>query len=248
MMNRWQKAGFWSRSALSSTQSTEDDFKNGIAAACIGNAGTLEGCYVQDVDNNGGAWKVELYDFTAVANKKVPTYPYNAGGIAINRNSKNTERVLMMVDLFRKDRDLNHLVQRGVRGIHWDYQADGITLREDMPPVSPDQAYGGAITWGPFRNVEYTVPYTSRNSPWFRTIFDNSVARELTIPATAFLFDDSNVKTEEASVGDVYQQYVLPLILGFTDPSELPNVVQRTKSAGIDKIIAEMQKQVDAQK
>jgi len=40
MMNRWQKAGYWSRSALSSTQMPQDDFKNGIAASCIGNAGT----------------------------------------------------------------------------------------------------------------------------------------------------------------------------------------------------------------
>jgi len=180
--------------------------------------------------------------------KRGYTYPYNAGGIAINRNSKNSERVLKMVDLFRKDRDLNHLAQMGIKEIHWDYQADGITLKENLPPIPPDQLYGGAITWGPFRNVEYAVPYTSRNSPWFRNIFDNAVTRELTIPATAFLFDDSSVKTEEASVGDVYQQYVLPLILGFTDPSELPNVLQRTKSAGIDKIIAEMQKQMDGQK
>jgi putative aldouronate transport system substrate-binding protein len=248
MMNRWQKAGYWSRSVLSSTSSVTQDFRNGLSASATLNQGTLENEYQWDKDQNGGGYQVEIYDLTAAANKKVPSYPYNTGGIAINRTSKNAERVLMMVDLFRSDRERNNLAQRGIRGIHWDYQADGKTFRTDLPAIPPDLSYGGPITWGPFRTVEFQVPYTDRNSQWFRDIFDGSARRELTIPAAGFLFDNANFKTEEASVGEVYTQYAFPLIMGFTDPSELPNVVQRLKRAGNDKIIAEMQKQLDAMK
>jgi putative aldouronate transport system substrate-binding protein len=247
MMNKWQKAGYWSRSSLSDTQSVTEDFKNGLSAACTLNQGTLENIYQWDVDSNGGVYQVEIYDLTTMANKKVPAYPYNSGGIAINRISKNAERVLMMVELFRSTRDLNNLAQRGMKGIHWDYADDG-SLRTDLPPIPADMSYGGPITWGPFRTSEFQVHYTARNSKWFQDIFDGSENRELTIPATAFLFDNMNVKTEEASVGEVYNQYAFPLIMGFTDPAELPNILNRLKSAGVDKIIAEMQKQLDAQK
>ncbi|GHU67218.1 hypothetical protein FACS189447_09220 [Spirochaetia bacterium] len=244
MQNKWQKQGFWSRSALSATTPSSDNFNNGLVAAYAGNSGTVEYAYTYDRANNNSAWKVELYDFTEKANKKVPTYPYNAGGISINRNAKNPDRVLMMVDLFRKDKDLNHLAQWGIKGVQWDYEADGETLK-DMK-VSPENNYGDALTWGPFRNVNFMIPYTNTSSSYYRHIFDNSITRELTVPVTAFLFDDSNVKNEEAAVSDVYQQYVLPLVLGFSDPSELPGVIQRLKTAGIDKLIAEMQKQLDA--
>jgi putative aldouronate transport system substrate-binding protein len=248
MMTRWQRAGYISRNALSSWQLSVDDFENGIAAACMGNQGTVEKSYIRDTDYNNGAWKVEFYDLTEYANKKVAGYPYNTGGIAINRTSKNPERVLMMVDLFRKDRDLNNLAQRGIRGIHWDYESDGTTIRGDWPPVPENMIYGGAITWGPFRNVQFQVHYNNKTSPYYRHIFESSVSRELIIPAGSFIFDDTQVKTEEASVADVYQQYVVPLMLGFDDPSNISAINQRLKSAGIDKLIAEREMQLNANK
>jgi len=244
MMNKWQKAGYWTRSALSSTERTVDDFKNGLVAACYGNMGTVEGCYSNDMTNNNGAWKVELYDLTAAANKPVPTYPYNAGGIAFNRNAKNWERLMMMVNMFREEKPLYMLISNGIEGVHWKYNDDGKTY--EYLDVPPDEAYGDAITWGPFRNVNFAQPYTSKNSPYYINLFENAKTREKTIPASAFLFNNTNVKNEIAAISDVYQQYVLPLILGFSDPSELDNVRDKLKTAGLDKVIAEMQSQMDA--
>ena len=199
---------------------------------------------MNDVSNNGGAWDVELYDLTAAANKPVPTYPYCAGGISFNRNAKNWQRFMMMVNMFREELPLNRLIQNGIEGVHWKYEADGKTL--EYLDVPPDKAYGDALTWGPFRNVNFMQPYGKQNSKFFIDMFENAKTREKTIPASAFLFDNTKVKDEIAAVSDVYQQYVLPLILGFSDPSELDTVRDKLKTAGLEKVIAEMQSQMDA--
>jgi putative aldouronate transport system substrate-binding protein len=242
MMNRWQKAGYWSRNVLSSTEDSTADFTNGLAAACIGASINLEGCYQRDLIENDGAWKVEFYDLTSKGKNKVPPYPYINAGSSLNRNAKNPERWLMAMDLLRKDRDLNNLVTYGLQGVHWEYESDGTTVKGI--PVPPENGYGDSLQWI-VRNINYQVPYTEKSSPWFRNNFDEVVSRAVTLPVSGFLFTDTNVRNEVAALADVFQQYAFPLICGFTDPSELPAVVQRMKTAGIDTIIAEMQKQLD---
>ena len=65
--------------------------------------------------------------------------------------------------------------------------------------------------------------------------------------ALGFVFDPSNVKTEVAAVQAVFDQYRLPLENGVIDPDEnLPKFIQALKDAGIDTVIAEKQKQLDA--
>ncbi|MNP84439.1 hypothetical protein D3C76_1837450 [compost metagenome] len=47
-------------------------------------------------------------------------------------------------------------------------------------------------------------------------------------------------------MGNVIAQYYLPLETGSVDPEEiLPQFIAKLKTAGIDKVIAEKQKQLD---
>ncbi|MNY51174.1 hypothetical protein D3C86_1867400 [compost metagenome] len=61
------------------------------------------------------------------------------------------------------------------------------------------------------------------------------------------MFDASPVKTEFAAVTNVITQYKLPLETGSVDTDKiLPEFITKLKSAGIDKIIVEKQRQLDA--
>lgn len=65
--------------------------------------------------------------------------------------------------------------------------------------------------------------------------------------AFGFTFDSSTVKTQYTAVNNVIDQYLPGLRCGSLDPeTELSKFQQSLKDAGIDEIIAEKQKQLDA--
>lgn len=67
--------------------------------------------------------------------------------------------------------------------------------------------------------------------------------------ALGFAFDPTPVKTEMANVTNVIKELGYPLINGMIDPATtLPDFQQRLKDAGMDKIVAEAQAQIDAWK
>jgi len=65
--------------------------------------------------------------------------------------------------------------------------------------------------------------------------------------ALGFTFDSSSVKNEYTAVNNVISQFYGALECGSVDPEvELPRFIQALKEAGIDTIIAEKQRQLDA--
>ena len=64
--------------------------------------------------------------------------------------------------------------------------------------------------------------------------------------AMGFTYDPTPVKNEVAALTNVYDQYKMSLEGGVVDPSEVyPQFIERLKQAGIDKVIAEKQRQLD---
>ena len=62
-----------------------------------------------------------------------------------------------------------------------------------------------------------------------------------------FSFDSTSVKTEFTALTNVVQKYQMSLEWGFVDPeTELPKFQEELKKAGIEKYIAEKQKQLDS--
>jgi putative aldouronate transport system substrate-binding protein len=65
--------------------------------------------------------------------------------------------------------------------------------------------------------------------------------------AFGFTFDSSSLKAEYSSVLNIINQYLPGLNTGSLDPDkELPNIIRALKEAGMDRIVAEKQKQLDA--
>jgi putative aldouronate transport system substrate-binding protein len=61
-----------------------------------------------------------------------------------------------------------------------------------------------------------------------------------------FAFVQDNVKTEMSQITNVTSEMYLPLIEGMADVDvALPKLQKSLKDAGIDKVIAEAQKQID---
>lgn len=160
---------------------------------------------------------------------------------AINRNSKNPERAMMLLELLNTDKDLYNLLNFGIKDKHYKIDADGF-----MVPGDDQKGYNPYVPWmfasNYLANVEKGMPKTV----WE----DTKKINESAIPSKllGFTFDAEPVKAEIAQTNAVYDEYHRAIDLGVASEAKYNEFVAKLKGAGSDKIIAEMQKQIDAWK
>jgi putative aldouronate transport system substrate-binding protein len=160
---------------------------------------------------------------------------------AINRNSKNPERAMMLLELLNTDKDLYNLLNFGMKDKHYKIDADGF-----MIPGDGQKGYNPNVPWmfasNYLANVEKGMPKTV----WEDTKKVNASA----VPSKllGFSFDAEPVKAEIGKTSAVFDEYARAIDLGVTTEEKYNEFVAKLKTAGSDKIIAEMQKQIDAWK
>ena len=136
----------------------------------------------------------------------------------------------------------------GLEGVSYEVTAEdenGIQIKflsDDVLSLPYYTPYG---LWGNQCNYAAIYPATTERSVILEE-FENSTSPERWSPAMGYSFDSSSVSTEIASVSAVIEQYGKSINCGALDPEKaLPEFINSLKSAGIDKVIAENQRQLD---
>lgn len=240
--NEWAGKGYWSKSAMVSKTTDNEAFENGKAAIAGGNLSTINSLYMK-VSKAHPDWKIVAAD--TGFGFSVDLKPFIQNGMAINKSSKNPERALMMLDLFRNDPRYFDLTFYGIKGKHYDLAADG----KSIVPLPDNGGYPpeGACPWG-WRD-DKLVRATEGGLPNYNQLKDNLLKKAVTAPLQSFNFDDSSVKNELAAVGNVITQYIKPLAFGVVKSDvekEVNEARKRLEEAGSKKIVEEFQRQVDA--
>lgn len=166
----------------------------------------------------------------------------NAGNgwmMSIARNSEEPERAMEFMNLLYTDADIMNLLALGIEGKHYVKNEDG-TVR--LPDGATETGYL-FNQWEIGNNFLTYVWEGTAPDIWEQTKAFNKSAK--VSPALGFTFDQSLVKTEVAAVTNMENQYRVGFETGTLDPAMLDRFVNDLKSAGIDKIIAEKQKQLD---
>ena len=117
--------------------------------------------------------------------------------------------------------------------------------------------YDCKVKLDPEKSKDYSVPYyvqgglfntyVLENEPidkWatFKEFNDEAQAA----PSFGFDFDLTNVSTEVAGFRNVLDEFGKSLYTGSVDPEEyLPQLEKKMEATGIDKVVEEMQKQID---
>ncbi|MCX7709884.1 MAG: ABC transporter substrate-binding protein [Clostridia bacterium] len=236
----WKDKGYWSKSALVNKTNVQNSFINGKSASAILNVNTANGTYIT-TSKAHPEWKLKVFD--AMEGKGVILRPFIQNGMAINAGSKNVERSLMLLDLFKNDERYSDLTTYGIKGKHYDVTADG-----KIKPLADTANYpvDGNCNWGwredkLFKQVEGGIPnYAELRANWEKVAY--------THPLQFFNFDDSKVKNEFAACSNVFNSNYKALVMGFTNDveSDLKKLNDKYKQAGIEKVMAEAQVQVDA--
>lgn len=232
-MKTWCDKGYWSKSALSDTDSTKT--QNGKAALKFHNVDTWSSLCVLHPE-----WDFQY----GVMTKDIAHLPYTQDCMVISNTSKNPERALMLWDLLTSDQEAYDAFFYGVLDTTYTLNEEG-----QFSITDPD-LYGTNAMWA-VRTMDLNrnqagVPesYDTMREDWEKTIKADQGAERF----TGFVLDTTNITTEVAACTNAEQQYGWPLQLGYTDNVEasIEDYKKAMQAAGIDKVVEECQKQLDA--
>ena len=231
MTSRWSDKGFWSQSALADTDSTKT--QNGKAAMKFHNIDNFQNYNILHPE-----WGFDWATFT----KDVAHLPFTQDALVVSNTSKHPDRALAVWDLLTSDQDAYDAYFYGVKDVTYTLNDQG-----QFKITDPD-LYATGACWA-VRTMELNrnaigspEAYDTIRQDWEKTIKDGVGTEKY----GGFVFDPTNVQTEVTACNNVTQQYWWPLELGYVDKDQgLEDFTKNLQVAGIDKVIAEAQRQLD---
>ncbi|NBD26279.1 ABC transporter substrate-binding protein [Paenibacillus glycinis] len=180
----------------------------------------------------------------------VMTEPYTTSGdlngamTAISRTSKNPERAMMLINLLHTDAKLLNTLVNGVEGKHFAKASDTVIKL-------PDGVQAGQSGYTPGNNYMFGNQFLNylwdNEDPQKWEAYKAFNASAKPSPIVGFSYNAEPVKNEEAAINNIFNSFIDGLSTGVMDPDkDLPDFIAKMKQAGLDKVIAEKQKQVDA--
>lgn len=164
---------------------------------------------------------------------------------AIPSHSKNAEKAMEFLNLMYTDKDIINLLDYGIEGKHYE-KVDGFENIINLIPNENDAESGYRLNQEFMFGNEFLAHVLNGNPPDIWGQIDNFNKNAIKSKALGFMFDATPVKTEYAAVSEVVSQYKLALENGAVDPDKvLPDFISKLKTAGIDKIVEEKQRQLD---
>ncbi|MEK4437945.1 MULTISPECIES: ABC transporter substrate-binding protein [Paenibacillus] len=230
-MNKYYKAGYVSAEAAT-TGSTNDLTTSGNWF--------LDRAQTQPLADN--QWSAS-YGYPVVstpASDAIITNTSVQGSImAISANSEYPEKAMEFLNLLNTDPVLRNMVDSGIEGTHYKKVDDTHmeNLAESKNYDMPSYSLGNNM-----------LLYLNNNDPdnkWDE--FKKFNAEGVNSPILSFNFDASNVSAELTAVQNVKEQYWAALMTGTLDPAtNLDQVIEKFNQAGLEKVMAEAQSQLDA--
>lgn len=161
----------------------------------------------------------------------------------ITSYSKLPEESMKFLNLLYSDKDLVNLLDWGIEGRHYVKQADGSI---DYPPTINASNTGYGMDEG-FIFGNQMLSYVWKGDPidlW--TQMDTFNKTSIKSKALGFFFDTTPVETEFTACTSIWQEYQKALGVGAVDPEKvLPVFISRLEAAGVDRIVAEKQRQLN---
>lgn len=170
-----------------------------------------------------------------------------AGGLAISSLSKHPDEAFKVIELFttEKGKDLYRLLAYGIEGEHYKLLGDDVIEPIGYVGQASSTSNYGLYAWNT-GNMKYSFNKEGEKLNGDRLDELNSNEKLFVSPLTGFVPDTSAITSEIAQINTVFEEYK-DLNCG-----NRPNVeatyneyMNKVRTAGMEKVKAEMQKQVD---
>lgn len=230
-MHDWYEKGYIRNDALA-IQDPKGDIEAGkIATGFAGN-------YKPSADAEMTATYGQEYVHVPISDSYLLTSSIIATLNAISNTSKNPERAMMFLNLMNGDKDIYNMLCYGIEGTHYNKTGENaIELVEDCK-YKPNTSWIFGNTFN-----AYLLPGQSQ-----QTLDDTQDLNMNSKPSPilGFAFNPEPVSMEIAQCTTVVDEFILSLDTGTVDPEEyLPKFLEKLEKAGCQKIIDEMQNQVN---
>lgn len=237
-MHEWAQKGYWSKDILSSSQDDKDNFYNGLSASYISHQPDWTGNYGTQLTKLPGV-ESEFYAFPEANGKFIKSTGVGAA-TAINKNSKNPERCLMLIEKLMTDKECYDLFQYGILGKQYDIKDGKIT----QPANFNAKTDGGGFAGWSFRTDNLNIP-SSTEDPRRYTLNDAWSKVAIDSPYVGFNFDSSSISSQLSAVANIDSQLGIQILLGKTqDPKKaVADYRKQLKAAGVDEIISAVKTQ-----
>lgn len=151
--------------------------------------------------------------------------------------SDKVEAAMKWIQLVETDQAYADMFIFGIEGVNYNRISDQIV------ELIPDSGWSNA-TW---KTTCFETPsIKSTDNPNLKELYREFNAKGVPGILNGFIPDYSNVESEMAAATAIFNEVYHLYTLGFMTADDLADTVAQFKAAGTDKIIAELQSQVDA--
>ncbi|OPJ65267.1 ABC transporter substrate-binding protein [Clostridium oryzae] len=242
-MKQWGDAGYWRQDVLNYKGDSLTQAKAGKNGTIQHHTQTYLGDWYQMKQNQPSS-DLKFFPFSAESNNLV-SISITHGATSVGASSKNPERALMIYDLIRNDKKMYDYVNYGLEGVQYVLK-DGKRALPDGYNDAKDSYSSGF--WGG-RNDKLEIQ-SATTYPDYKKLYAEYDKIKKPYPYGRFVFDKTNVDSELSACSDVISKYLPAISFGKAgDPVKaVSDFRAKLKGAGIDKIVAEAQKQLNAYK
>ncbi len=166
--------------------------------------------------------------------------------LAIPAASENPERTLMFVNMLYTDTTLINLIQFGIKDEHY-VMVNDKQYKDGPKNLTKPAGWKPGFTWT-FGN-QYIELISESDLPNVWDLYKEFNDSALPLNSLGFVYDGKAVQNEIAACMNVRDKYYLNLFTGAgTEPVDtiVANMAAEFKAAGVDLVLADMQKQYDA--
>lgn len=175
----------------------------------------------------------------SMSEKTVATSETAGSMLGVSFTSKDPARAMMLINLLHTDKEINNILNFGIEGDHFTRNGEIITATGNTANYNPGSAWM-------FGNQFLNYVWDSEDpEKWAKFKEFNQNAK--VSPGLGFVFDSEPVKAEVGALANVIRQYQRALETGSVDVDKtLADYEKKLKDAGVEKVVAEKQKQFDA--
>lgn len=243
-MYEWAQKGYFSPDAATNTDANTTQIQSGYYLGCLTNTET------DMVSNLSRDCGYEMEAITLV-DKYSETSMFQLFLWSISSTCENPEKTFQFLNYLYADNDIDNMLTNGLEGKTYKViekgdkegraviaYADGVNAA-NAPYIMPLHVFGDKLSISVFEPM--TLDYFKMADDYNKNIPENRKSKTL-----GYVFNSTNVSTKKAAVDAVYAQYAGMIACGTQNPDQLlKEFKDALKSAGIDEVIAENQKQLD---
>lgn len=239
MHRSWYENGYCVPDSISNGYTTHDTMTQGAIFGFVSNGGVgMSEAYWSKITGKNIA-SIPMADISTSADNVIN---FSWG---VSSSCEQPEKAVEFLELLYTNTDLANIMNYGIEGTHYVKNEGSQIISYPEGVDATTCGYGNFVgTYGDSSKIYHREPLTDEFVANISAyMYPNATPSEF----LGYTFDPSSVTTEITAVTAVIGQYAPALECGTVDPDQMiPEFLDALNAAGMDKIIAENQTQLDA--